>query len=53
MGFGFWSENTVFLCTDGFTSEEVDLLIETLASNFNLVGSLEFRKIEEYVEELD
>lgn len=39
MGDGFWSQNSVFLCTDGFTIEEVDLLIETLAINFNLIAS--------------
>ena len=35
---GYWSDGTIYLCTDNFTSEEVDLLINVLYSNFGLVA---------------
>lgn len=43
MGDGYFSENTVYLCTDNFTKEEVDLLILTLNTNFGLKASLKRR----------
>lgn len=36
MGDGFWSENTLYLCTDSFTYSEVWLLINALDTVFNL-----------------
>ena len=36
MGDGYWSEGTLFICTDNFNSKEVDLLIKTLHTNFAL-----------------
>jgi len=38
MGDGYWSAGTLYLCTDKFTSKEVDLLINTLNINFNLIA---------------
>jgi len=38
MGDGYWSAGTLYLCTDNFTSKEVDLLINTLDINFNLIA---------------
>ena len=38
MGDGFWlnSEKTVYICTDGFTLSEVELLVSVLKTKFNL-----------------
>lgn len=38
MGDGYWSAGTLYLCTDNFTSKEVDLLINTLHIKFNLIA---------------
>ena len=41
MGDGYWSDNTLFLCTDSFTYDEVILLINSLNTLFNIeAGSL-------------
>jgi hypothetical protein len=54
MGDGYWSAGTLYLCTDNFTSKEVDLLINTLHTNFNLIaGKQKSNKIRKYAEELD
>jgi len=34
MGDGYYSEGTVYLCTDNFTKEEREKLIEVLYNNF-------------------
>jgi hypothetical protein len=39
MGDGYWSEGTLFLCTDSFTEYEVILLINALKAKFNLVAN--------------
>jgi hypothetical protein len=39
MGDGYWSEDTLFLCTDNFTLKEVELLIDTLNKKFDLISS--------------
>jgi hypothetical protein len=35
---GYWSIDTLYLCTDNFSSEEVDLLITTLNNKFGLIS---------------
>lgn len=39
MGDGYWSQNTLYLCTDSFTYAEVLLLVETLNTVFNLYAA--------------
>jgi len=43
---GYWSQGSVFLCTDSFTSTEVDLLIYVLQSQFGLLATKQ-RRIKE------
>jgi hypothetical protein len=52
---GYWSDGTIYLCTDSFTSEEVDLLINVLYSNFGLVAGKkkELKIIKKFAEEFD
>jgi hypothetical protein len=38
MGDSYWSDSTLYLCTDNFTSAEVDLLISVLKLNFGLIA---------------
>lgn len=40
---GYWSEGCVFLCTDSFTSTEIDLLICVLQSKFGLLATKQRR----------
>lgn len=44
MGDGYWSDGTVYLCTDNFNNEEVKLLIKILFNNFNLIAKINTRK---------
>lgn len=44
MGDGYFSENTVYLCTDNFTKKEVETLISVLDKNFNLKATIKIRK---------
>lgn len=46
MGDGYWLNDTVYLCTDCYTKEEVILLIETLKKNFNIISGINKRKRE-------
>jgi hypothetical protein len=46
MGDGYWSNGTIFLCTDNFNNEEVQLLIKILFNNFNLIAKINTRKRE-------
>jgi len=41
---GYWSENTLYLCTDNFNNEEVKLLINILFKNFGLIAKINTRK---------
>lgn len=43
MGDGYFNDQTVFLCTENYTLDEVKLLIETLETNFDLKASLNKR----------
>ena len=36
MGDGYWSKGTIYICTDNFSSKEVDLLIKILLKKFTL-----------------
>jgi hypothetical protein len=40
---GYWSEGTLFLCTDSFTLAEVNLLIQALETKFGLKAGLKRR----------
>ena len=40
---GYCDRYTIYLCTDSFTIEEVELLIKVLYSNFGLVATLQKR----------
>ena len=42
-GDGYWADNTIYLCTDNFTYEEVNLLIKALKNQFGLIASLNKR----------
>lgn len=39
MGDGYWSENTLYICTDSFTYAEVLLLVYSLATVFNIYAA--------------
>jgi LAGLIDADG DNA endonuclease family len=52
IGDGYWSQTTLYLCTDNFTSEEVDLLISVLQINFGLIAGKTV-ELKIYVGELD
>lgn len=43
MGDGYFSENTVKLCTDNFTKEEVLILINILHKNFDIKSTINKR----------
>lgn len=36
MGDGYWSKNTLYLCTDSFTYDEVLLLVDSVSTVFNI-----------------
>lgn len=40
---GYWEGKTVKLCTDGFSLDEVELLIKTLNLNFGLIATVNKR----------
>lgn len=42
-GDGYWSEETVFLCTDNFTEEETKRLVSLLDNKFGLKAGLKRR----------
>ena len=41
---GYWSKGTIYLCTDNFTSKEIDLLIDILYKKFGLVAKKNSQK---------
>lgn len=43
MGDGYWSNNTVIICTDCYTYQEIELLINALINNFDIKSVIKKR----------
>jgi len=43
MGDGYWSEGSIYLCTENFTKDEVNALIKLLHNQLGLVATIKKR----------
>lgn len=43
MGDGYWRRKTVYICTDNFTLQEVELLANVITTNFGIIAKLNKR----------